>query len=92
MSIATDTLAAYQAAELALLKGQSYRFGDKMLTMANLTEIQTGRREWERRVAAEQASAAQGMSMGTGPLSAWVGNFNGGVSVPDCGDWRNRAE
>lgn len=58
MSNATDMLAAYQNAELALLKGQTYRFGDRQLTMANLPEIQAGRREWERRVSQEQQVAA----------------------------------
>lgn len=83
MSIATDTLAAYQAAELALLKGQSFRFGDQQLTRANLAEIQAGRREWERRVTSEQAAAAQGGS--SGPLSVWGANFNGGAPT-NCGD------
>ena len=68
MSVATDTLSAYQQAELALLKGQTIRFGDRQLTMANLTEIQSGRREWERRVNSENAANA-----GTTP----------GVSVAD---------
>lgn len=58
MSVATDTLAAYQRAELAILKGQSYRFGERQLTMVNLPEIQSGRREWERRVANENLRAA----------------------------------
>lgn len=57
MSDATDMLAAYKTAELALLKGQTYKFGDRQLTLANLPEVQAGRREWERRVAQETASA-----------------------------------
>jgi hypothetical protein len=61
MSTATDMRDAYLAAEKALLLGQSYRFGDRMLTMANLPEIQKGRLEWERRANAE-ASAAAGAS------------------------------
>jgi hypothetical protein len=60
MSQATDMLAAYLAAETALLQGQTVRFGDRLLTRANLAEIQAGRREWERRVATEQRVTAGG--------------------------------
>lgn len=58
MSNAADMLAAYTTAELALLKGQTYKFGERQLTMANLPEIQAGRREWEQRVNSEAARAA----------------------------------
>lgn len=58
MSTATEMLAAYLAAETAVLKGLSVRFGDRMVTRANLPEIIAGRKEWERRVAAEAATAA----------------------------------
>lgn len=58
MSTATEMLAAYIAAETAVLKGLSVRFGDRMLTRANLPEIIAGRKEWERRVADETAAAA----------------------------------
>lgn len=63
MSIATDMLQQYLTAEAALLKGQSWRIGDRMLTRANLLEVQAGRREWERKVAAEQRIAAGGSSI-----------------------------
>ena len=53
MSTATEMRDAYLAAELAVLAGQSYRLGERQLTLANLPEIQAGRAEWERRVAAE---------------------------------------
>lgn len=58
LSTATDMLAQYLAAEAALLKGQSFRFGERMVTRADLEQIQKGRREWEARVAAEQRAAA----------------------------------
>jgi hypothetical protein len=58
MSNATDMLAAYQKAELQLLKGQTVKFGDRQWTLANLPEVQAGRREWERRVASETAAAS----------------------------------
>jgi len=50
-------LAAYIAAEAAVLKGLSYRIGDLMLTRANLPEIIEGRKDWERKVAAENEIA-----------------------------------
>ena len=62
MSQATEMRDAYVAAELAVLQGQSFRFGERMLTRADLVEIRAGRREWEARVAAENVSAAGGSS------------------------------
>ena len=57
MSTATDMRDAYRAAELAVLKGLSYRIGDLQLTRADLAQIREGRMEWERRAAAEQAAS-----------------------------------
>jgi hypothetical protein len=74
MSNATDMLAAYKAAELAVLKGLSYQIGDLRLTRANLPEIIAGRQEWERKVNAENAAA----SGQRGPLSVHVADFNHG--------------
>lgn len=59
MSVATDMLAAYHAAELAVLKGQTFRLGERQLTRANLVEIQTGRAQWQRAVDAEVASTSR---------------------------------
>lgn len=58
MSTATEMLALYIAAEKAVLKGQAFRMGERQLTRADLTKIVEGRKEWERRVAAETAAAA----------------------------------
>ena len=58
MSTATDMLAAYRAAESALLLGKTTTFQGRTLTMENLADIRKGRMEWERRVAAEQGGAA----------------------------------
>jgi hypothetical protein len=58
MSQATDMRDAYVAAELAVLKGQSFRFGERQLTRADLVEIRAGRKEWERRVLDEAAAVA----------------------------------
>lgn len=58
MSQATEMLALYIAAEQAVLKGQSVRFGERQLNRADLVEIRNGRAEWQRAVNAEQAVAA----------------------------------
>lgn len=84
MSTATDMLAAYQKAELALLKGQTYRFGERQITMANLPEILAGRREWERRVSQEQAAAA---GVPQSPVGVIGADFSGGLSPPRDGWW-----
>ena len=56
-------LQSYINAETAILDGQTVRFGERMLTRANLLEVQQGRREWERKVAAEQRIASGGSSL-----------------------------
>jgi hypothetical protein len=56
MSAASDLLAAYQAAELAILQRQSYTIGDRTLTFADLRSVQSMREKLERRVAAEANS------------------------------------
>jgi len=60
MSQATDLLQAYITAETAILAGQMVRFNGRILTRANLLEVQQGRREWQRRVASENQQAAGG--------------------------------
>lgn len=84
MSTITDMRDAYLAAELALLAGQSFRWGDgRQLTMANLPEIQKGRAEWERRADAE-ANVAVG---GSAPRYS-VADFSGAGSCDR--DWNCR--
>lgn len=55
-------LVKYIAAETAILSGQSVRFNERMLTRANLIEVQNGRKEWQRIVDAETRIAAGGSS------------------------------
>jgi len=55
MSEATEMLAVYIAAEKAVLKYQSYTISGVSVTRSNLTEIRTGRREWQGKVNAENA-------------------------------------
>lgn len=63
MSEATDMLAAYKAAELAVLNGQSYSIGGRSLTRANLSDIQAGRQYWQSRVNAESAASSGGSAL-----------------------------
>lgn len=58
MTQATDMLAAYLAAETAILRGKDVSFGGRRQTMEDLPAIRAGRQEWERRVQAESAQAA----------------------------------
>lgn len=59
MSQATDMLAAYQSAELAIVSGsQEYMLGDKRVTKADLGMIQRGRDYWQRQVNAELGTAS----------------------------------
>lgn len=59
MSTASEMVAQYLAAEVALLAGKEARFADRTLRMEDLPEIRKGRQEWERRVAAEAAAAVR---------------------------------
>lgn len=59
MTTATDMLAAYLAAESAILTGKEVRWTDgRLLRREDLAEIRKGRQEWEARVGAENATTA----------------------------------
>lgn len=60
-STAQIMLQTYLDAEAKILKGQSVRMGERMLTLADLSMVQAGRREWEAKVKSEQTQA-QGQS------------------------------
>ena len=64
MSIASDLLALYVAAEKKILLGQSVGLADRTLTLANLAEVRREREKLERRVNAETA-AASGSTLGS---------------------------
>lgn len=53
MSTASDLLAAYIAAETAILSGQEYRMGDRSLKLADLAEVRAERQRLELRVNSE---------------------------------------
>lgn len=63
MTTATEMLQKYIDAEAAILSGQSVRFGERILTMANLAEVQQGRREWERKSSSAVRLASSGPSV-----------------------------
>lgn len=50
MATAQEMYDKYLAAEMAVLEGQSVRFGERMLTRADLVEIRAGRNEWARKL------------------------------------------
>lgn len=57
MSQATDMLSQYLQAESAVLSGQTISFNGRTHTLADLDSIRAGRKEWEKKVAAEQGAA-----------------------------------
>ena len=73
MTIATDILASYLAAEAAVLTGKTVQFNGRTHTHEDLAEIRKGRMEWERRVASE--SGNRGPTFGG--LSFSVARFDG---------------
>lgn len=58
MATSQEMLDSYIAAEVAVLQGQRFRFGERDLTRADLEEIRAGRREWQRIVNAEARSGS----------------------------------
>lgn len=60
MSIATDQLAAWQSASLAVSKGLSYRIGDLQLTRVDGNQILDQIRYWQRQVNDELRAATEG--------------------------------
>lgn len=58
MPSALDMYNKYLDAEIKILDGQSVRFGDRVLTRANLAEVQKGRAEWQRKLKGKSHSLA----------------------------------
>jgi len=57
MSTATEMLAKYLAAEAAILEGKEVRLNGRVLRREDLDLVREGRKEWEAKVAAEEAAA-----------------------------------
>lgn len=60
MSLATDMVTALQTAYTRVLAGQSYRFGERQLTLADASWISAELDKWQRRAAAEATASAGG--------------------------------
>ncbi len=58
MSTASDMVALYLNAESRVLAGKAVTLAGRSVSMEDLAEIRAGRKEWERKLAEEQASAA----------------------------------
>lgn len=50
----------YTEAEIAALEGRQFMFNGRQVMTQDLTQIRSGRKEWERKLAAEQAAASGG--------------------------------
>lgn len=64
MTTATDMLAAYLAAEAAVLQGKEVRIGERAYRSEDLEAIRAGRKEWEAKVSAESGRSANVPSIG----------------------------
>ncbi|UDL03988.1 hypothetical protein [Marinobacter sp. CA1] len=61
---AAEMLAKYLSAEAAVLRGQEIQFEGRKVGRADLAQIIAGRKEWERKVAAERARQAGAPTIG----------------------------
>lgn len=50
MATAQEMYEKYLEAEMKILKGQTVRMNNRLLTRADLTEVRKGRAEWERKL------------------------------------------
>jgi len=50
----------YTEAEIAALEGRMFMFNGRQVMSQDLTQIRSGRKEWERKLAAEKASSSGG--------------------------------
>lgn len=69
---ATAQVAAWEAASLAVAKGQSYTIGDRTLTRVHASEIRSMINYWSRQEATQQRLANGQQSTGVS-----LANFNG---------------
>lgn len=72
MKTAQEMLDFYIDAEVAVLSGQTVRFGDRQLSRADLAEIRSGRKEWQSVVLRAEA--------GAGRRARWANADFGGVT------------
>ncbi len=60
MTTAQQMVDYYTEAEIAALEGRSFMFNGRQVSTQDLTQIRSGRQEWERKLAAQQAAASGG--------------------------------
>lgn len=65
MSNAANMVQAYTEAEELILQGNSVQWGNRQLGMPDLEEVRRGRKEWERRLAAERRGSRLSMRTAT---------------------------
>lgn len=75
MTLATEMLTKYLAAEAAILEGKEVSLGDRKLRMEDLSSVIAGRKEWEGKVALEKRVIAGAPSIGG--MSFALANFGG---------------
>lgn len=63
MSDTQARLDAYKAAEIAVLKGQTIRFGERQLDLADLAEIRKAIKDLTQQVQAESGLPSSGSSL-----------------------------
>jgi hypothetical protein len=77
MSFATEQVAALQLAYANVLKGQTVRYGERQLTMAEAPWISAELDKWMR-IAANETAAAAGRTPGIA-----IADFSGGACDSD---------
>lgn len=75
MTVATNMLAKYLAAEEAILEGKQISFNGRTLGMEDLDKIIAGRKEWEQRVSQEAVKVSGKPTIGG--MSFSVARFGG---------------
>jgi hypothetical protein len=58
MTTAQQMIDYYTEAEVAALQGRQFMFNGRQVMLQDLAQIRAGRKEWERKQAAEQAAAS----------------------------------
>lgn len=58
MATAQEMIDYYTEAEIAALEGRQFMFNGRQVMTQDLSAIRTGRREWERKLSAEQSRAS----------------------------------
>jgi hypothetical protein len=71
MSQATDMVALYIKAEIAILEGKEFQLNGRRVAREDLVEVRNGRKEWELRVNRENIRAT---NKGINSVATWGGD------------------